>query len=271
MSLPRVSFDDLPDVARRAVTSRTGTVRAVRAAGGGSDTGVAVLLDTGAGRVYVEGVPAGQPHVAERRREIALNPHLPDTCPRLLWHTEAGGWVLLGYEAVEGRPADYTRPDDVVLALAALKQLQQVTAPCGVEVGTAPERWGKYADDGEGAAFDGDTLLQADWAPADVLIGAGRARVVDWARPTRGAAWIDPFLLALRLTAAGNSAAAAVSWVQRVPSWREAEPETLHAFAVAVSRLWHDIAAEDPARAKVILAQCAERLATWLRVRWAPL
>ncbi|MEU6807966.1 aminoglycoside phosphotransferase [Streptomyces sp. NPDC046831] len=266
-----MSFDDLPDAARRAVTSRAGTVRAARAAGGGADTGVAALLDTGAGRVYVEGVPADHPHVVERRREIALNPHLPDTCPRLLWHVEAGGWVLLGHEAVEGRPADYTRPDDVVLVLAALKELQRVGAPCGVEVDTAPERWGKYADDGEGGAFDGDTLLQADWAPADVLIGAGRARIVDWARPTRGAAWIDPFLLALRLTAAGHSAAVAVSWVQRVASWRAAEPETLHAFAVAVARLWADIAAEDPVPPKVALAESAERLRAWLGVRWAAL
>ncbi|MCX4433444.1 aminoglycoside phosphotransferase [Streptomyces mirabilis] len=266
MSMPRVAFDELPAAARQAVILQTGRITAAHTAGGGINSAIATLLDTETGPVFVKGIPADNPQVASQRREIAISPHLPASCPRLLWNVEAGGWVLLGYEAVDGRHADYTATDDLNLVLLALAELQEVTAPGDVDLKTAEERWGNYAEEGQAELFAGDALLHTDFAPDNVLIHRGRARLVDWAWPTRGAAWIDPFMLALRIMEAGATAAQALSWVQRVPSWRESDPRALGAFAAAVTRLWREIAAEDPAPWKAAMACHAAQLKALLLV-----
>jgi hypothetical protein len=258
--MPRVTFDELPVAARKAVTIQTGRVTAVRTAGGGINSAVAAILDTQSGSVFVKGIPADNPQVASQRREIAISPYLPAACPRLLWHVEAGGWVLLGYEAVDGRHADYTAADDLTLVLAVLAELQEITAPSDVDLKTAEERWGEYAEEGQGKLFAGDALLHTDFAPDNILIHNGRARLIDWAWPTRGAAWIDPFMLALRIMEAGATAEQAIACVQHVLSWQTSEPKALRAFATAVTRLWREIAVEDPAPWKIAMAGHADRL-----------
>ncbi|WP_246885982.1 aminoglycoside phosphotransferase [Streptomyces sp. GESEQ-4] len=268
--MPRVAFDELPVAARQAVTLQTGLINAAHTAGGGINSALAALLETETGPVFVKGIPADNPQVASQKREIAISSYLPATCPRLLWHVEAGGWVLLGYEAVNGRHADYTSTDDLTLVLDALVELQEVTAPDDVDLKTAEERWGMYAEKGQAELFAGDALLHTDFAPDNVLIHDGRARLIDWAWPTRGAAWIDPYMLALRIMEAGATAAEAVSWAQRVPSWHEADPKALGAFAAATAQLWQEIAAENPAPWKVAMAGHAAQLRTFLLVTaWA--
>ncbi|KOU57613.1 aminoglycoside phosphotransferase [Streptomyces sp. MMG1533] len=268
--MPRVAFDELPAAARQAVTVQTGRITAAHTADGGINSAIAALLDTETGRVFVKGIPADNPQVASQKREIAISPCLPASCPRLLWHVEAGGWVLLGYEAVDGRHADYTTTDDLTLVLAALAELQEVTAPDDAGLKTAEDRWGTYAEEGQSELFAGDALLHTDFAPDNVLIHRGRARLIDWAWPTRGAAWIDPFMLALRIMEAGATAVRAVSWVQCVPSWRESDPKALEAFAVAVARLWREIAVEDPEPWKVAMADhAAELKALLIETPWA--
>ncbi|MEE1805322.1 hypothetical protein [Streptomyces sp. BE133] len=109
--------------------------------------------------------------------------------------------------------------------------------------------------------FRGETLLHTDFAPDNVLIVGERARLIDWAWPTRGAAWIDPGALALRLMDAGQPAEAAVAFAGRFPSWRDAEPEALEAFGAATAALWQEIAEGDRARWKRGIAEQAARLA----------
>ncbi|WP_329227200.1 hypothetical protein [Streptomyces canus] len=70
----------------------------------------------------------------------------------------------------------------------------------------------------------------------------------------------------LRIMEAGSEAVHAVSWVQRVQPWREADPKALGAFATAVSRLWWEIAAEDSAPWKVATAGHAAELKALLLV-----
>ncbi len=74
-----------------------------------------------------------------------------------------------------------------------------------------------------------------------------RAHIIDWAWPTRGAAWIDPAILILRLLEAGHTLVEADVFAQRFPSWRTAPAEAKEAFAAANAAVWEEIARADSA------------------------
>ncbi|WP_405688453.1 aminoglycoside phosphotransferase [Streptomyces sp. NBC_01387] len=260
--MSRIPFEQLPADVRQAVVDKTGRVHAARTVRGGMNSGIASVLGTESGNVFVKGIPADHPQVDAQRREAAIAPHLPASCPRLHWHLELDGWTLLGYEMIDGRHADYTPGSpDLPLVEAALTELQQVMAPADIEIKDAVGRWAEYAPPGTSHYFGGEALLHTDFAPDNVLIVGDRARVVDWAWPTRGAAWIDPGALALRLMEAGHSAEEAVAFVGRFPSWREAKPEALAAFGVATAALWREIGTGDRRPWKRALAKQAATLA----------
>jgi Ser/Thr protein kinase RdoA (MazF antagonist) len=87
----------------------------------------------------------------------------------------------------------------------------------------AEERWAGYVESAVALELlRGDTLLHTDHNPMNVLIADAAVHLVDWAWPTRGAAWIDPACLALRLMAAGHGPAEAEACAARVPAWAEA-------------------------------------------------
>ncbi|MFI0937435.1 aminoglycoside phosphotransferase [Streptomyces sp. NPDC021020] len=263
--MSRIPFAQLPAVVRRAVADKTGAVRQAATSPGGMNSGVASVLDTDGGPVFVKGIPTAHPQVGAQRREAAVAPHLPSSCPRLYWHLEVGGWSLLGYEVVNGRHADYTPGSpDLPLVEAALADLQGISAPADVEIKRAVDRWAEYAPPGTLHHFDGDTLLHTDFAPDNVLIADGRARLIDWAWPTRGAAWIDPGALALRLMEARHTVEAAVAFAYRFPSWRDATPAALAAFGAATASLWREIAEQDGAEWKSAMADHAATLARGL-------
>lgn len=264
MNVPRVDFAQLPPAVRQAVATRTGPVHSARTALGGRNSAVASVLVAERGRVFVKGIPTAHPQTAPLRREVAIAPFLPASAPRLLWHVEAGGWLLVGYQAVKGRHADFQAAEDLHLVRAAIEGVQCLQAPALVELKTAEGRWGPYADEGDAELFAGDVLLHTEWAPDNVLLEGGRVHVLDWAWPTRGAGWIDPYLWALRLMEAGHSAASAVRWACDVESWRDAAPAALRAFGAAVARWWHAIATEDSAQWKVHMAVQAAELRAYL-------
>ncbi|WP_329182502.1 aminoglycoside phosphotransferase [Streptomyces sp. NBC_01477] len=253
--MPRIPFEQLPADVRQTVADKTGAVHQAVTAPGGMNSALASVLDTDSGPVFVKGIPADHPQAGAQRREAAVAAYLPCSCPRLYWHLELGGWSLLGYEVVDGRHADYTPGSpDLHLVEAALTELQGITAPADVEIKQAVDRWAQYAPPGTLQHFDGDALLHTDFAPDNVLISGGRARLIDWAWPTRGAAWIDPGALALHLMNAGHPAEAAVDFAGRFRSWRDAAPEALAAFGAATASLWREIAEHDDAPWKRAMA-----------------
>ncbi|MEU1486301.1 aminoglycoside phosphotransferase [Streptomyces sp. NPDC005752] len=259
--MSRIPFEQLPADVRQAVVDKTGRVHAARTVRGGMNSGIASVLETESGSVFVKGIPADHPQAGAQRREAAIAPHLPASCPRLYWHLELDGWSLLGYEVVDGRHANYAPSSpDLPLVEAALTELQQVTAPADIKIKDALDRWAEYAPPGTLHYFGGDALLHTDFAPDNVLIVGERARLVDWAWPTRGAAWIDPGALALRLMEAGYSVESAVAFAGRFPSWRGAEPQALAAFGAATAALWREIAEEGGTSWKRRMAEQAAML-----------
>ncbi|APU16207.1 MULTISPECIES: hypothetical protein [Actinoalloteichus] len=268
----RIEWHDIPAEVRAAIEARTGPITCVRIPSGGSNSAIAALLDSDGGRVFVKGVRHAHPGITAHRREAAVTPHVAKVAPALRWRLpDTGGWDVLGLDALDARHADY-RPDSTDLP-AVVELLQTVgEIPCPPQetaVTDAVRRWGPYLPDGaEIALLAGDALLHTDYNPENVLIGAdGTARLIDWAWAARGAPWIDPCCLLLRMITTGHSPASAEHWVGRAPAWHTATPRDLDAFAVASTRLWQEIADQDHHRAWT--RDMARAAHTWSQARTA--
>ncbi|WP_159044640.1 hypothetical protein [Streptomyces sp. XY152] len=136
---------------------------------------------------------------------------------------------------------------------SVIAELQRTTAPADIPIKAAEQRWAAYAPPGTAAPFAGDTLLHTDLAPHNVLVD-DRAHIIDWAWPTRGAAWIDPAILILRILEAGHTLVDADALACRFPSWRTAPAEAKKAFAAANAAAWQEIARADAAPWKASMA-----------------
>ncbi|MGW3625503.1 aminoglycoside phosphotransferase [Streptomyces sp. NPDC000880] len=263
MPVTRIHWSDLPEAARATVEAHTGHILSAETATAGVNSGIAATLRTAETTVFVKGVPADHPQVRTQRREAAINPHLPAASPRLLWHVQAGGWDLIGYQRLTGRHADYAPGSpDLPLVAHAVAEVQATPCP-DIDLKRAEQRWATYAGPAGVDQLAGDTLLHTDLAPHNVLI-TGRAHVIDWAWPTRGAAWIDPAVLILRLMEAGHTPADADTWARAsFPSWASASHASVTAFCEANAATWDEIARNDPQGWKKDMARHAHDWVTW--------
>jgi hypothetical protein len=224
----------------------------------GFNSQLAAVLRTTDGLVFVKGLRSDHPRVCTQQREALVNPHVVPVAPRLLWHVEAGGWNLLGFEHIVGRRADFTPGSaDLVKVVDCLRQLEHVSCP-DLPLKLAEQRWSLYCDTPE--ILRGDTLLHTDWNPANVLVNR-RAHLVDWAWPTYGAGWIDPACWVVWLVTENHAPAEAERWAAHIPAWEQAPSEGLDIFATAQERMWRDIAQEDPDPWTCRIAEAAERWA----------
>jgi len=244
--MQRVTWVNLPPGLRDRIESEAGPVLEAETASEGRNSEVATSLTTPAGKVFIKGLRTDHPRVWTQDREAMVNPYVLPVAPRLLWQVEAEGWNVLGFEHVAGRHADYSPGSpDLPKVIDAIHLLSEIGCP-DLPLKRAEQRWAGYVDDP--AALEllrGDTLLHTDYNPLNILVGRG-ARIVDWAWPTRGAAWIDPACLALRLMAAGHAPEEAEAWAAQVPAWVAASNEAIDTFAIASLRMWDEIAGEDP-------------------------
>lgn len=104
----RVDWEDMPEGVRDAVESQAGRVLKAETASEGLNCEVAASLHTLTGKAFVKGLRSDHPRVWTQRMEAMINPWVLEVAPRLLWHVQAGGWDVLGFEHVEGRHADYS-------------------------------------------------------------------------------------------------------------------------------------------------------------------
>lgn len=82
--------------------------------------------------------------------------------------------------------------------------------------------------------------------PDNILVDGPQARLIDWAWPTRGAGFIEPACLVVRLVHAGHTPAEAEALVAPLPAWIVASSHAIDAFAAALSSMWAEVAAADP-------------------------
>ncbi|QFG22350.1 phosphotransferase family protein [Actinomadura sp. WMMB 499] len=232
----RIDWSALPDEVREGVEAQTGGIRRIEAAPAGNHADIASTLYTVDGRVFVKAArkePDGDgPEVKSLRWEAAINPHVAEHAPRLHWTVEAGGWLVLGFEHVEARHADYRPGSPDLEALAKVVDALQAM-PC-------PDVLDRRRVDRPGVpSWAGDTLLHCDLNPANLLIADdGTVRVVDWAFVSRGAAFIELARLIPWLLKAGHEPARAEDWVARFPSWSGTEPAHIDQYARAFADRW---------------------------------
>jgi hypothetical protein len=259
-------WDELEAPVRLAIEAHTGRVHAVRSVDAGLNSQLAVVLEADAGWVFVKGLRVDHPGVVRQGREAMINPYVHAVAPRLHWHEQAAGWDLLAFEYVDGaRHADY-RPGspDLPRVISAMHELAAVGCP-DVPVKQARQRWAAYVDrEPDLDLLDGDALLHTDFNPLNILLGPDRVWIIDWAWPTRGAAFIEAACFLIRAMAAGHSASQAEALAARCPGWQAASSAAIDVFALASARLYNEIARDDPQPFKQWLASAAR---TWVSYR----
>lgn len=254
MAITRIDWDQLPADARNAVKALLGPVAAATTVGDGQNSAIAAVLDTAQGRVFLKGLRTDTRAVVTQQREAAINPHVRAVAPEMRWRIEIAGWDLLCFDHVDGRAADY-RPGspDLPRLVAAIRTLAELPCPnvSPVYFRLAERRWAdEIGDPAACEALTGDTILHTDYNPTNILVTSrNEIRVIDWAWPTKGAAWIDPACLVPRLIAGGHSPASAEAVARECPSWSNADPAAIDVFAHALTTMWTAIAQAQPEEA----------------------
>ncbi|WP_171068871.1 phosphotransferase [Actinomadura geliboluensis] len=238
----RTDRSGLPPEVLGAVEAHAGPVHGVEPAPAGNHADITATVHTADGRLFIKAARrtasgTDGPEVWSLRWEAAINPHVTDYAPRLLWTAEADGWLVLAFEHVQARHADYTpgSPDLAVLA-KIIGDLQAHPLPDVLERRRVERRWESM---GDVSALAGDTLLHADLNPANVLLGDDEtAYVVDWTFTGRGAAFLEMALLIPWLLKAGHTPAEAELWVSQFPAWTSTAPTTIDLFARVFATKW---------------------------------
>ncbi|GAA2779387.1 hypothetical protein GCM10010452_03830 [Crossiella cryophila] len=288
--MQRRRWEDLPTSVREAVQQQCGPVTAVDYATTGVNSAFAATLHTEDGLVFCKGTT--DTTSAAHRTEVRVAPYLPAVAaPRLLWHTDESGWLLLGFEHVAGQHADLSpESPHIDLVVEALHILTEALTPCPpVEVPhlsdklarVAPwrrlrqappkelEPWRDRFDEFialEGVAIEavrGDSLAHTDLNPLNILI-TDRAKIIDWAWAHRAAPWVDSAHLVIRLIASGHAPQDAEARAASLRGGSGSAPEKLTAFAVTVFGWWEWLRVKYPAPQRARLVEAAS---TWAAYR----
>jgi len=264
--MTRHQWEQLPATVRDAITAKSGFIERVEHTAAGSVGDFAATLDTStAGLIFCKGAQLDTDRVGFLRNEVRLNRYLPgDLAPRLRWHAETAGWLIAVFDHAPGTCADLRpgSPDLTVIA-DTLTRMAAALTPCPpVNIQPATARWGRLIDP---ALVDGDTLLHTDMTHNNFLIADGRAQVVDWSMPCRGAIWLDTARMLVRLIRAGHTAAQAESWAAQLPTWTNTTPDAVDAFAAALAKLSRRL--RDNSTDKPHLAEMAAASDSWLQHR----
>ncbi|MFJ1600197.1 aminoglycoside phosphotransferase [Streptomyces sp. NPDC088261] len=252
MATTRIGFDRLPAAVRAAVERHTGPLLTVAEASEGFNSEIAVRITSAAGAWHVKGLRTDHPRASTQRREASVAPYLGAVGPGLCWRVETGGWDLLGFQALDGRHADYgPRSADLAEVAALLRRLGEIPCP-GVELRRAEQRLERYVTTSDDLRFfAGNYLLHTDLNHTNVLVDdrapqGDRGCLVDWAWATRGAAWLDAGYWVVWLIASGHDPVSAERQADAIPAWHSAPAEGVTAFAAANRTLWDEISGGDP-------------------------
>jgi hypothetical protein len=230
--MANADWSDLPLRLRQRVREHLGTLGAATPGPPGSAAQLTATLETASGKVFVKGVRLDHPRADLGRIELKVQHWLPHVAPRLCWQLEDDQWLLMFFEHVSGRHADLGFGSaDLPLIAATLTDMSNVHQP-DLPVLPIEQRWARFGSTEDLERLRGDVLVHCDLTAANILVD-DRIRVVDWAWPTLGAAWLDTAFLVTRLIQAGHQPVAAEHWAQQIPAWATATNEAIAVFIAA--------------------------------------
>ncbi|MFH9075577.1 phosphotransferase [Streptomyces alboflavus] len=255
--MDRTSWHDLPSAVRRAAERHTGPVARAETASHGVMSRLACTVHTRSGRQFVKGTRLDDPSAWVYRHEAQATLHAP-LAPRVLWDVEAAGWLLIGYEYVDGRHPDLSPGSpDVTSLVRTLTAVSEVPWPETLRKKPLHTRWVDFLPDGIPAGLQGRSLAHTDLSPLNMLVTADdRLRLLDWALACPAPAWADTAFAVLRLISSGHTPEQAEAVARQVPAYRQADPSDVGAFARTVLAAWADMerAAPLPHRAALTAA-----------------
>ncbi|MFB7272720.1 aminoglycoside phosphotransferase [Streptomyces sp. NPDC056244] len=218
---------------------------------------LACTLRTSAGRIFVKGTPVDAPAAWMYRAEAQVT-HAASLAPSLLWEVEAGGWLLCGYEFLEGRHPDLSPGSGDLTALVdTLRVMSGTPWPAAVRKKPLAARWGNLAPAGHADDLAGHTLAHTDMSPLNMLRTAGGIRLVDWALACPAPAWADTAFTVPRLIHAGHTADQAESIARLVPAYEAAPEGAVSAFARSLYSVWESRERTDPLPHRSALTEAA--------------
>jgi len=303
------SWCDLPASARTGIERRLGgAVCAFDPATGGFSDGVLGLVTTLAGRAFIKAVPSDSSSAADYCTEAAVSQILPSgvPTPELRFTFEQHGWLILCFDAVDGRhPAEPWAAGQLDAVLQTLRAcgnaLSAVALPglltvadrmqgrcrtwrslaetgmhdqLGVDDVSAWERDHldrlAQVEDGWEHQVDGEDLLHFDLRFDNIMLGpGGGVWFLDWGRACVGPRWVDVVCLLLEsdLGAIDAPATFAAHTLGSSPDSRAVD-----AFLVALASNWRHSATEpSPPHAPDLQARrirSRDQTLAWLAHRW---
>ncbi|RLV08494.1 hypothetical protein CTZ27_06760 [Streptomyces griseocarneus] len=242
----RTPWHELPLAARQAVEAHTGPVERSETADKGVMSPVACVLHTGSGCVFAKGIRLDDPSAWMYRTEARVTDRAP-LAPRLLWQVEAGEWLLVGYEYVDGRHPDLSPGSaDLAPLVDALAAMSAVPWPEAVRKKPLHTRWGALVPDGHAYDLEGRALVHTDMSPLNMLATSDGIVLVDWALACPAPDWADTAFTVPRLIHAGHTPYQAEAVARRVPAYRVASPGAVDTFARALHAVWESRERADP-------------------------
>jgi len=261
----RVDWADLPEHVRRLIETEAGTFAAGEHMASGSNCLLGMVMQTEHGdRYFLKGVRDDvRRAVWNQSNEAAINASVREVSAPLEFHIAAAGWDVLGFRYLaDHRQADLSPGSaDLPLIADTLRTLAAIPVPEGVLLRTMSDRFAGYAGD-RAYLLDGTTIAHTDTQAHNILIGS-TARLVDWAWPTLGAAWLDTAFLALHMIRAGHHPKDAERWAEAMPAYATANEEAVSALVAGNVALWNEISTADPKPWKVEVFDAASRWAQY--------
>jgi hypothetical protein len=257
----KYGWGELPEPVREGIHERIGNITGRTAIKSGQSSNfAAVLYRDGVEPVFVKGVEGISPPMRWLRNEAELGALVSGIAPAVHFSADIEDWLVVGFEYLSGRRAQLEPGSaDLNMVAATLDQIGEIHAPDlrPLEQRWQSTWWNRLAQDrpevignwdlDELAAWEkkapalvsGDGLVHTDLHADQFLISDdGNVRVIDWGWPARGATWVDPAFMVIRLIGAGHRPADAESWARANTPWAKATEEGITAFAVYVAGLW---------------------------------
>ncbi|MGW2292835.1 phosphotransferase, partial [Streptomyces phaeochromogenes] len=182
--------------------------------------------------------------------------------PGVLWEVDAGGWLLYGYEYIDGRHPDLTpESEDLTPLMRTLCVLSEAPWPVALLKKPLHTRWAEFLPAEVPPGLQGRGLAHTDMSLHNMLMtSADKLLLLDWALACPAPAWADTALTVPRLISAGHTPEQAETFAQQVPAYRAADPATVTTFARTVYAAWENWERTRPMSHRAALTAAAR---TW--------